>query len=382
MKRGIATFTLDSGRCPPWLFERMVRLGRSMTEVLIDEYGPDEYIKRIADPVWFQSLGTVLAFDWNASGLTTILTAALKEAIRGQEKELGIFIAGGKGSTSRKTPDQIIEWGSRLNFSTAKTSKLVHSSKMSAKVDSSLVQDGYTLYHHAFFGSISGAWAVVQQGMNTENSTARRYHWFSDAFESFVDEPHSGIASQLFKKRVLNLVAKASHKNRDVSIDLVKSGYMTLMKDIEILRRHSGSLSKVLALKTGDEQLTLASFPGIEFHSHPVEFENFGKSKYLEKILARITDLKPENYEELVAIKGVGGKTMRALSLVGEVIYGADPSYEDPARYSFAHGGKDATPYPVDRETYDQTIQILQTAVGKAKINPKEKNKALRRIAK
>ena len=167
-----------------------------------------------------------------------------------------------------------------------------------------------------------------------------------------------------------------------MSIDLVKSGYMTLMKDIEILRRHSGSLSKVLALKTGDEQLTLASFPGIEFHSHPVEFENFGKSKYLEKILARITDLKPENYEELVAIKGVGGKTMRALSLVGEVIYGADPSYEDPARYSFAHGGKDATPYPVDRETYDQTIQILQTAVRKAKINPKEKNKALRRIAK
>lgn len=382
MKRGIATFTLDSGRCPPWLFERMVRLGRSMTEVLIDEYGPDEYIKRIADPVWFQSLGTVLAFDWNASGLTTILTAALKEAIRGQEKELGIFIAGGKGSTSRKTPDQITEWGSRLNFSTAKTSKLVHSSKMSAKVDSSLVQDGYTLYHHAFFGSISGAWTVVQQGMNTENSTARRYHWFSDAFESFVEEPHSGIASQLFRRRALNLVAKASHKNRDISIDLVKSGYMTLMKDIEILRRHSGSLSKVLALKTGDEQLTLASFPGLEFQTHPVEFEDFGKSKYLEKILARITDMKPENYEQLIAIKGVGGKTMRALSLVGEVIYGADPSYEDPARYSFAHGGKDATPYPVDRETYDQTIQILQTAVRKAKINPIEKDKALRRISK
>ena len=151
IKRGIATFTLDTGHCPPWLFERMVRLGRSMTEVLVDEYGPDEFIKRIADPLWFQSLGTVLAFDWNASGLTTILTAALKEAIRGQEKDLGIFIAGGKGATSRKTPEQITEWGDVLNLGQEKTNSLVHSSKMSAKVDSSLVQDGYTLYHHAFF---------------------------------------------------------------------------------------------------------------------------------------------------------------------------------------------------------------------------------------
>lgn len=382
MRRGIATMTLDTGKCPPWLFERMVKLGRSMTEVLVDEYGPDEYIKRISDPVWFQSLGTVLAFDWNASGLTTILTAALKEAIRGQEKDLGVFIAGGKGGTSRKTPDQITEWGSRLRFSKQQTTKLVRSSKMSAKVDSSLVQDGYTLYHHSFFFSKNGSWTVVQQGMNTQNSTARRYHWFSEGFETFVEEPHSGIASQVFKKSTLNLVAKASHKNRDISMDLVSSGYLSLMKDIEILRRHSSSLSKVIALKTGDEQLTLASFPGIEFHSHQVEFEDFGKSKYLEKILAAVTEKKPENYEELVAIKGVGGKTMRALSLVGEVIYGAKPSYEDPARYSFAHGGKDATPYPVDKDTYDKSIQILQAAVRKSKINPVEKDKALNRISK
>jgi hypothetical protein len=197
-----------------------------------------------------------------------------------------------------------------------------------------------------------------------------------------VDEPHTGIASQLFRKKTLNLVAKASHKNRDITTELVQSGYLTLMKDIEILRKYSSSLSKVLALKTGDEQLTLASFPGIEFHSHKVEGEDFTKSRYLEKILARITELKPENYEELIAIKGVGGKTMRALSLVSEVIYGADPSYEDPARYSFAHGGKDATPYPVDRGVYDKTIQIMQSAVRKAKIDPIEKDKALRRISK
>jgi len=382
IKRGLATFTLDTGICPPWLFQRMVSLGRSMTEVLIDEYGPDEYIKRIADPVWFQSLGTVLAFDWNASGLTTILTAALKEAIRDREKELGIFIAGGKGATSRKTPDQITDWGQRLNFSQDKTRSLVYSSKMSAKVDSSLVQDGYALYHHAFFFSKNGSWTVVQQGMNTQNSTARRYHWYSDSFDSFVNEPHSGIASQAFRKKALNLVSKASFKNRKVSLELANSSYLTLMKDIQILRRHESELSKTITLKTGDEQLTIASLAGIEFTHHPVEMEDFSKSKYLEKILARITELKPQNYEKLLEIQGVGGKTMRALSLVSEIIYGADPSYEDPARYSFAHGGKDATPYPVDRDTYDKTIQILQTAVKRAKISPLEKDKALRRIAK
>lgn len=380
MRRGIATFTLDYGKCPPWLFERMVKLGRSMIEVLVDEYGPDEFIRRIADPVWFQTLGTVLAFDWNASGLTTVLTGALKEAIKGQERDLGIFIAGGKGATSRKTPDQISSWGNVLSFNPENTNKLVYSSKMAAKVDSSMIQDDYTLYHHAFFFSRNGAWSVVQQGMNTANSTARRYHWFSENFESFVEEPHTGIASQAFQKKTLNLVSKSSFKNRDLSVQLAGSSFNSLMKDIEILRKHSSTLSKVIALKSGDEQLSLASFPGVEFHRHSVEGEDFTKSKYLEKILAKVTENKPENYESLLGIKGVGGKTLRALSLVSEVIYGAKPSYLDPARYSFAHGGKDATPYPVDRSTYDQTIQIIGAAVKKAKINPVEKDKALKRL--
>src|SRR3989344_6579317 len=164
MQRGIATFTLDTGRCPRWLFEKMVKLGREMTEVLVDEYGPDEFIRRIADPVWFQSLGTVLAFDWNASGLTTILTAALKEAIKGQEKDLGIIICGGKGKTSRKTPDEIEGWGNRLGLSGQEVTNLTYNSRMSAKVDSALVQDGFQIYHHAFFFTKGGAWTVVQQG--------------------------------------------------------------------------------------------------------------------------------------------------------------------------------------------------------------------------
>jgi len=385
MKRGIATFTLDTGVCPPWLFERMVKLGRSMTDVLIEEYGPDEYIKRIADPVWFQSLGTVLAFDWNASGLTTILTAALKEAIRGREMELGVFIAGGKGATSKKTPEQIESWGARLLLPTKITNKLVYSSKMSAKVDSSLIQDDYTLYHHAFFFSRNGAWTVVQQGMNTKNATARRYHWHSDnpANIDFTTEPHKGIASQEFKPSVLNLVAKDSSKNKDMSVELVEGGYKTLMKDIELLRKHSGEVSRMLALKdSGQQEMVFAEFDQVEFKHHAVEMEDFTKSKYLEKILQQVTYETPEDFEKLLAIKGVGGKTIRALSLVSEIIYGAEPSYQDPARYSFAHGGKDATPYPVDKETYDQTIAVLERAVKKSKISPTDKDKALRRIAK
>ena len=179
MHRGIATFTLDYGRCPPWLFERMVKLGREMSRVIVEEYGPNEFIKRLGDPVWFQSLGTVLAFDWNASGLTTILTAALKEAIRERETELGVFICGGKGKTSRKTPEQIHQWGNRLSLPDGQIGNLEYNSRMSAKVDSALVQDGFQIYHHSFFFSRDGAWTVVQQGMNQFNQTARRYHWHS-----------------------------------------------------------------------------------------------------------------------------------------------------------------------------------------------------------
>lgn len=392
MQRGVATFTLDTGHCPPWLFERMVKLGLSMTEVLIDEYGSDEFVKRIADPVWFQSLGTVLAFDWNASGLTTILTAALKEAIRGQEKDLGIFICGGKGKTSRKTPDEILQWGVRLDLPQENTDALVYNSKMSAKVDSSLVQDDYQLYHHAFFFSRNGAWAVVQQGMNQVNQTARRYHW-SDKLKvesgelkveneniDFVNEPHQGIAAQKTHNGVLNMVANKSLKTREISTELVGSGYDTVMKDIQLLRKHSSKLSRMVALKSGDEQLTLLNLEGTEFKSHPVVSEDFTKSRYLEKILQRVTYEKPKDYESFLAIKGVGPKTVRALSLISEIIYGAAPSYVDPARYSFAHGGKDATPYPIDKKTYDQTIQILSHAVRKSKIAPQEKDKILRRI--
>jgi hypothetical protein len=332
----------------------------------------------------------VLAFDWNASGLTTILTAALKEAIRGQEKDLGIFICGGKGKTSRKTPDEIREWGERLALPGKQADNLVYNSKMSAKVDSALVQDGFQLYHHSFFFSLRrrplakdsiGAWAVVQQGMNVEKGSARRYHWFSEDVKDLISEPHSGISSQIVLKKVLDMTSRRSEKTRDVSTELVQAGYAPLMKDINLLRKYSSPLSQMAKMEDGaGRQLTLLNLETREFKSHPVIHDDFSKSKYLEKVLAQVADQKPKTYEALVAMKGVGPKTVRALALVGEVIYGAAPSYEDPARYSFAHGGKDATPYPVDRATYDQTIAMLAGAVRKTRLSPDEKEKAIGRL--
>lgn len=378
IQRGIATLTLDSGVCPRWLFERMVPLARKMVEIMVDDYGPDEFIRRIADPVWFQSFGVVLAFDWNASGLTTILTAALKEAIYGIEKDLGIFICGGKGRTSRKTPDEIKKWAEVLSIPQGRIENLIYNSRIAAKVDSALVQDGFQLYHHSFFFSKRGSWAVVQQGMNTFNKTARRYHWYSEDIKDMVCEPHSGIISQI-KTPTLNLTAKESSKTRKISTELVQGNYKGLINDIEILNRHSSKLCQSISLRFNQQKLTLLNLEDREYHLHPVLFEDFSKSSYLKKILFKVCEARPQNYEDLLAYEGVGPKTIRALSLVSEVIYGARPSYEDPARYSFAHGGKDNTPYPVDRRTYDTTIEFLRL-IKRAKIPLSEKKAMVNRL--
>jgi len=358
----------------------MTKLGREMVRVLVSEFGPDEFVRRISDPVWFQSLGTVLAFDWNASGLTTILTAALKEAIRHREKELGIFICGGKGKTSRKTPEEITSWADKLSLPGECADNLVYNSRMSAKVDSSLVQDGYQIYHHSFFFSRNGSWAVVQQGMNPINVSARRYHWFSENIKDLVCEPHTGIVTAAKRRRSLNLTARDSDNTRELSVEFTSSGYRSLMKDIEILRKHSSNLSKMVSFKHKGRQLTLLKLEDTEFKAHPVVCEDFSRSRYLEKIIHKLCDRQPENYERLLAVKGVGPKTIRALALVAEIIYGAEPSYEDPARYSFAHGGKDGTPYPIDRETYDKTISTMVEAVRRSHISPYEKDRAIRRV--
>lgn len=384
VSRGIATFTLDEGKCPPWLFARMVALAGAMIDVIVDDVGPDEFVRRISDPVWFQSLGTVLAFDWNASGLTTILTAALKEAIRGKERELGIFICGGKGKTSRKTPDEIMAWSERASIVPDDARWLVYSSRMAAKVDSALVQDGYQIYHHAFMFSKHGAWSVVQQGMDTASQTARRYHWHGSSVKDFIVEPHVGIATQEKKQRTLNLTAREGEANRATSVDLAGSNFTALMRDLQLLDKHSSSLSSMVRAQSvdGERQLTLLTLSRGEFAHHPVEKESFSRSKYLQKILCFLGEQKPKTYEQLVATPGVGPKTVRALALVAEVLYGAPASFRDPARYSFAHGGKDATPYPIDRKTYDATIAAFVTYVRRAELKNTERDDILRRIEK
>jgi len=374
VRTGIATVPLDYGKCPPWLFERMKRLSRGIILAIVEEFGVEEILRRLSNPVWFQSLGCVIGFDWNSSGLTTTTLGALKEGLRGLENELGIFICGGKGKTSRKTPEQIQNWGEFLGWSMQKIDKLVYASKISAKVDSNLIQAGYQIYHHNFIFTKSGKWDVIQQGMNIKNQTARRYHWLSSNVKDFTEEPHTGIISDI-RVKPLNLVAKESRENKEISTELMKEEPKTFLRNIQLISEKSNSLIKPKKLPGFCEM----ELKDVEFHHHPVEKEKFDL-KRLEKTILFANSQNPENFEKLLSIKGVGPKTIRALSLVAELIYGAKPSYEDPARYSFSHGGKDGTPYFPRPEEMDLTIEILEKGIKKAKISNREKVEAQRRL--
>jgi hypothetical protein len=366
MRTGIATMTLDYGQCPAWLFQRMTRLGRVIALAIISEFGSQEFIRRLADPVWFQSLGTLMAFDWNASGLTVVAMAALKEALRGLEMDSDVYICGGKGKTSKKTPDQIVDWSWKIGFQQQTADKLVYTSRAAAKVDSALIQDGFTLYHHNFIFNRKGQWAVVQQGMNTQIGRARRYHWYSDQVKNLIEEPHTGIATQARLPTVLDLTSKKSQENKEVTLSIIQ--------DEKSLYRNL----KILAEPKTRFQLKILDLPGIEFSHHPVENEFLHPQ--LRKTINKVVVAKPNSFESLLMTPGVGGRTIRALSLVSEVIYGAKPSYEDPARYSFSFGGKDGTPYPIDRTTYDKTLSVLESAVRKSNLWLQEKNETLRKI--
>ena len=385
MRTGIATVPLDYGRCPPWLFQRMKKLGRAISEVIIEEFGPEEFLKRLSDPIWFQSFGCVLGFDWNSSGLTTTVLGALKVALFDIQDQLGIYVCGGKGKTSRKTPEEIQTYGISRGFQFA--DKLIYSSKMAAKVDSALIQGGYQIYHHNFLFTKSGNWSVIQQGMNTQNQKARRYHWHSPLVKDFTEEPHSGIISAK-KEKPLNLVSKKSRENKEVSIGLVREEPKTFLRDIGLIlekftpyRTCSGAGPNSLIRQKRLPGFVEMELKNTEFFSHPVLGEKFNL-KRLRKTIDKAHFLKPKNFEEFLSTKGVGPRTVRALSLVSEIIYGAKPSYEDPARYSFAHGGKDATPYPVDRTIYDQTIDILEKGIRKSRVSLQEKSEAEKRLIK
>lgn len=352
MRTGTADLPLHYGKAPPWLFGRMVKLSSAIVAVIERDFGKDEFLRRIADPFWFQSFGCVLGFDWHSSGLTTTVCGALKEALG---PEQGIIVAGGKGKTSRKAPEEIEKAVDSFSLSSSTAEKLVYASRIAAKVDNTALQDGYPLYHHAFIMTEDGKWAVVQQGMNDANSYARRYHWLSEKVENFVVEPHSAICCDQ-RGNTLNMVAIESEKSRGAVADVVKENTESLKKAI-----------------SQAEQKTLTEYGFVMQKEHPINLRLYRK-------LSELHDFQPSNFEELLAFKGVGPKTIRALALLGELIYGASPSWRDPAKYSFAHGGKDGFPYPVDRQGMDASVEMLRIAVEEARIGQEEKMKALRRL--
>ena len=375
MRTGIATIPLDYGRCPRWLFEKMKRLTRGIAGAIIEEFGPEEFLKRLSDPVWFQSLSAVIGMDWNSSGTTTITLGALKAGLFDIQDPLGIYICGGK-RTSRKTPEEIETYGVSRGFSFAPD--LIYASKMAAKVDSSLVQNlqsNFQLYHHNFIFTKNGQWCVVQQGMAPEIQKARRYHWLSTNIKDFVEEPHSGIISDAWVKP-LNLTAKESRKNKEISTELIKEEPKTFLRDIKLINEKSNALIKQKRIP-GFAEIELKD---VEFHWHPVLKEKFDL-KRLKKTIFFANEQNPKNFEQLLSLKGVGPKTIRALSLVAEIIYGATPSYEDPARYSFTHGGKDGTPYFPKPEDMDKTIRILEKGIQMSKVSNREKIEAQRRLS-
>lgn len=381
MRTGTADLPLHYGNAPRWLFDRMARLSREITIVIVDEFGAEEFLRRISDPYWFQAFGCVLGFDWHSSGLTTTVGGALKVGLKDVSKDLGLFVAGGKGGTSRKTPAEI----NQISESLGKDfSNLVYSSKMSAKVDSTALQDGYSLYHHNFFFTKSGNWAVVQQGMNPNNRWARRYHWLSDSLVSFVEEPHSGIISNLRVRpsnlNILNMVAKESNKSQVISSKLAVEKPEKTLKQFKRIRELEISELVKLVKKRRPIHYSTNQLINLSLPSHEIIQTTDIKPENLHKILLTTYEKQPKDFENLLATRGVGPRTIRALALISELIYNAPASREDPAKFSFAHGGKDGTPYPVDKKTYDKSIEILRFAVEKAKIGDREKIEAIKRL--
>ncbi len=351
-RTGVANLPLHGGKAPRWLFDRMTKLAREISIAIVSEFGAEEMLRRLADPYWFQSLGCILGFDWHSSGVTTTVCGALKEGTRGLEHELGLFVAGGKGKVSRQTPTQILR---HCDSVSTDAEPLVYASRMSAKVDSSAVQDGYQLYHHTLVFTVGGSWTVVQQGMNEHTRYARRYHWLGESVQDFVQEPHSAICSQEFGP-ALNMVAGESGDARNFVTELASNSTpdsfiseLNRLKSLDLPSRH---------------EITAADL-------HP---------ERLERIFLSTYERKPQDFETLIGMEGVGAKTVRALSLLSELVYGVGVSYADPARYSFAHGGKDGIPYPVNCKTYDESIDVLARAVRRAKLGHREEMEALKRL--
>ena len=370
----------------------MTRLAREIATYIVADRGSSELLRRLSDPFWFQAFGCVLGFDWHSSGVTTTVTGALKEGLKGREHELGVFAQGGKGAASRKTPAEIARWCDALSVD---ASPLLYASRMAAKVDSAAVQDGYQLYHHTFFFTTARDWCVVQQGMNDDTRTARRYHWLSASLTSFVNEPHEAICSAQ-RGETLNLVAAEHEAIRTAAVALATQAPAEVMNVVRRCangpRRNPDAFSRVLpfgesavrpdapAARLDGEQEENTP-PVLNMPSRHALLLQDVDPRRLQTILMSTYERAPADFESLLGLEGVGGRTLRALALVSEVIYGTTASTRDPARFAFAHGGKDGTPFPVDRATYDRTIDTLHRAMAGAHVDRSEKVDAFKRLS-
>ncbi|MCP8304596.1 MAG: DUF763 domain-containing protein [archaeon] len=364
MKRtGFTILPLHGGHAPRWLISRMENLSKEITWLIVDEHGTRELLRRISNPYWFQALGCVLGFDWHSSGLTTVVTGVLKRVL--SSEEYGIMVAGGKGKASLRTQSEIDKIGEEFSLSSSKVERLKYASKVCAKVDNVAIQAGYPLYHHAFFMIEEGEWSVVQQGMNAQDRTARRYHWLSENLGDFVVEPHEAIVGDVRRRSVLNMTAREAEENRKTCVDLVKGDPNNLISSIKRI----GAPSTLDPWIQDQGSIKIANVEG------------FSMPKKLNwAIFKRLYDFQPKDYEELLTFKGVGPSIVKALALISELVYGKEASWRDPVKYSFAFGGKDGVPRPIDRREMDRSIKILYDAVEQAQIGRKEKLQAIKRL--
>lgn len=371
MRRGIAELPLHGGHVPPWLAARMKRLARLVLILLVDEYGTKGVLERLADPVWFQALNNLIGMDWDSSGSTTVTTGILKEIL--SKEELGIKAAGGKGAKSRETPAQLRDICEKYELN---SSEYVRISRLVAKVDTVALQTGYQLYHHVFFIDEEGNWAIVQQGMNPKVKLARRYHWF-DA-ESFTLEPHKGI-SGIKLEYALNTVDKNAREYQRTLLDLVKEDSRKLEKELRTITAVAKGYKPLIVYKPYEK---------LNLFDTVTRYISLGQIELNQRALELVRELDIKNYDELLLLKGLGPSTLRALSLVLELVYDVHPSWRDPVthppdpfKFAYAVGGKDRVPFPIDKPTYDELISFLEKLVEK---NPQERQivKAVTKITR
>ena len=350
MKRsGSADLPLHYGHVPMWLAERMSKLGFVIVETIAMEFGTSEVISKLANPFWFQSFGAVMGMDWHSSGITTSVLGALKKSVNPHSKELGIYICGGKGKHSMQTPRELLWVGERTGLD---GNMLSNCSKLTAKVDNTAIQDGFQLYQHNFIVDSQGQWCVIQQGMNPMSKTARRYHWQSENLKSFVNEPHTFIYGEN-QGNILNLTASTALKTRESILELTTESPQKIIREVQHL---------------------------VMPNHHDVRMKDVN-TKRLGAMLWATHENKPEDFEELLMLKGMGPRALQSLALVSEVIYGTPSRFEDPARFSFAHGGKDGHPFPVPIKIYDETISTLEKAIQRAKIGNSDKLQAIQKLS-